>query len=188
MTCREWIEIILAISSFICALVSIIIVIVTIRQNNKMLEESTRPVIAIYSRQMHNGNMPIGYLVVRNYGQSAATINKFDYDFDFSKAYKPEYATVHNKEFYETDWLKRFEGDVIAPGQSEICFMDFSQVNKPVTFNVEYISGSGKKYIEKYTVNLSAGSMLKANYNPGDEKKALSSISILMQEMLKQNL
>ena len=100
MTCREWIEIILAISSFICALVSIIIVIVTIRQNNKMLEESTRPVIAIYSRQMHNGNMPIGYLVVRNYGQSAATINKFDYDFDFSKAYKPEYATVHNKKFY----------------------------------------------------------------------------------------
>ena len=139
MTCRDWIEVVLAISSFVCALVSIIIVIVTIRQNNKMLEESTRPIIAIYSRRMHNGNMPIGYLVVRNYGQSAATINKFNYDFDFSKAYKPEYAIVQNEEFYEIDWLKRFEGDVIAPGQSEICFMDFSQVNKPVNFNVEYM-------------------------------------------------
>jgi hypothetical protein len=58
--------------------------------------------------------------------------------------------------------------NVIAPGQSEICFMDFSQVNKPVNFNVEYTSGSGKKYVEKYTVNLTAGSMLKADYRPDD--------------------
>lgn len=141
----------------------------------------------IYNDPMHNGNMPIGYLVVRNYGQSAATINKFNYDFDFSKAYKPEYAIVQNEEFYEIDWLKRFEGDVIAPCQSEICFMDFSQVNKPVNFNVEYTS-SGKKYVEKYTVNLTAGSMLKADYRPDDENKALLSIPVLMQEMLKQNL
>ena len=98
------------------------------------------------------------------------------------------YAIVQNEEFYEIDWLKRFEGDVIAPGQSEICFMDFSQVNKPVSFNVEYTSGSGKKYVAKYTVNLTAGSMLKADYRPDDENKALLSIPVLMQEMLKQNL
>ncbi len=59
---------------------------------------------------------------------------------------------------------------------------------KPVNFNVEYTSGSGKKYVEKYTVNLTAGSMLKADYRPDDENKALLSIPVLMQEMLKQNL
>ena len=51
-----------------------------------------------------------------------------------------------------------------------------------------YTSGSGKKYVEKYTVNLTAGSMLKADYRPDDENKALLSIPVLMQEMLKQNL
>ena len=66
--------------------------------------------------------------------------------------------------------------------------MDFSQVNKPVNFNVEHTSGSGKKYVEKYTVNLTAGIMLKADYRPDDENKALLSIPVLMQEMLKQNL
>ena len=76
------VNIILCVLSFILAVISVITVVITLRQNNRMIEESTRPFIAVYSDEINAGN-PFFYLVVKNFGTSTAYITKFEYDFDF---------------------------------------------------------------------------------------------------------
>lgn len=51
----------LAYASFALALISVITVVLTLRQNSKMIEASTRPVICIYSDEINSG-APQGFL------------------------------------------------------------------------------------------------------------------------------
>lgn len=46
------VNIILCVLSFILAVISVVTVVITLRQNNKMIEESTRPVISIYTDEI----------------------------------------------------------------------------------------------------------------------------------------
>ena len=50
MLASDIIEIIGIIASTTVSIVAIVISLITLKQNNKMIEESTRPVISIYSR------------------------------------------------------------------------------------------------------------------------------------------
>ena len=81
------VNIILCVLSFILAAISVVTVVITLRQNNKMIEESTRPVISVYTDEINAGN-PFFYLIVKNFGKSPAYITKFEYDFDFKGCYK----------------------------------------------------------------------------------------------------
>ena len=74
------VNIILCVLSFILAVISVVTVVITLRQNNKMIEESTRPVISIYTDEINAGN-PLFYLVVKNFGKSPAYIINFIKDF-----------------------------------------------------------------------------------------------------------
>ena len=69
------VNIILSILSFVLAVISVVTVVITLRQNNKMIEDSTRPVVSIYNDQINTGNI-LFYLVVKNFGQSPAYITK----------------------------------------------------------------------------------------------------------------
>lgn len=57
---------ILAILSFFLAFTSIIFVVMTIKQNNKMIEESTRPYIGIYGDGTYIKN-PNFYLIIKKF-------------------------------------------------------------------------------------------------------------------------
>ena len=46
------VNIILCVLSFILAAISVVTVVITLRQNNKMIEESTRPVISVYTDEI----------------------------------------------------------------------------------------------------------------------------------------
>ena len=81
------VNIILCVLSFILAAISVVTVVITLRQNNKMIEESTRPFISVYTDEINAGN-PFFYLVIKNFGKSTAYITKFEYDFDFNGCYK----------------------------------------------------------------------------------------------------
>ncbi len=166
----------LAYASFVLALISVITVILTLRQNSKMIESSTRPVISIYSDVINSGS-PQGFFIIRNYGASSATIEEFDFDYDFSGCYLDGKGK---------DWLKELKGAVLAPHQSRICLMDISKVKKPVAFKIKYKSASGKEYIEKQTVNLQAGAMVSGKVQ--SSKDELHSISYTLQEMLQKQL
>ena len=81
------VNIILCVLSFILAVISVVTVVITLRQNNRMIEESTRPFISVYTDEINAGD-PFFYLVVKNFGKSTAYITKFEYDFDFNGCYK----------------------------------------------------------------------------------------------------
>lgn len=111
------VNIILCVLSFILAAISVVTVVITLRQNNKMIEGSTRPVISVYTDEINAGN-PFFYLIVKNFGKSPAYITKFEYDFDFKGCYK-----IRN----DRDYLAGLNNAVLAPGQSRICTLDYAK-------------------------------------------------------------
>lgn len=171
------INIILCILSFALAIISVVTVVITLRQNNKMIEESTRPVVSIYTQEINPGN-PFFYLVIKNFGQSAAYFSLFDYDFDFRNCYK-----IRN----DRDYLKDMSKAVLAPGQSKICMLDYQKIDKDVTFNIKYHSGAKKNYTESFTIDLKAGVSMPYG-KVATEGKELRTISYTLQEMLQKNL
>ena len=80
------VNIILSILSFFLAVTSIVIVVITLQQNSKMIESSTRPIMSVYTQTVII-NQPITYLIVRNNGNSSAYMKKFDVDTDFTGCY-----------------------------------------------------------------------------------------------------
>ncbi len=129
------------------AVISVITVVITLHQNNKMIEESTRPIITVYTDEIKAGN-PFFYLVVKSFGKSPAYITKFEYDFDFRECYK-----IKN----DRDSLQGFNNAVLAPEQSKICTLDYAKIIKEVTFTLEYHSEAKKVYSDKFTIDLKAG-------------------------------
>lgn len=75
MQISDWINVVLCVLSFFLAVISVVTVVITLRQNQKMIENSTRPYIAIsYETICVAPNKNNRYIVVKNYGQSAAEI------------------------------------------------------------------------------------------------------------------
>ncbi|MGN0298902.1 MAG: hypothetical protein ACI4C1_06975 [Lachnospiraceae bacterium] len=170
------INIALCILSFVLAAISVVTVVITLRQNSKMIEESSRAIISIYGESINPG-APMFYIVIKNFGHSLAVITKFHSDFDFSDCYG--FKTDRN-------FINDLNNSSIAPGQSRICRLDYDKITRPITFEIEYLSAS-KKYSEKITVDLKAGSsMLVSKVSTTD--KELRTIAYTLQEMLQKNL
>lgn len=172
-----WVNTVLCILSFILAVISVVTVVLTLKQNNRMIEESTRPCISVYTDEINTGN-PFFYLIVKNFGKSPAYITKFESDFDFKGCYKIS---------TDKDYLADLKNAVFAPGQSRICMLDYAKIDKEVTFTLEYHSGAKKKYLERFTINLKAGASMPYGKMATDGKE-LRTISYTLQEMLQKNL
>ncbi len=171
------VNIILCVLSFILAAISVVTVVITLRQNNKMIEESTRPVISVYTDEINAGN-PFFYLIVKNFEKTHDYIAEFEYDFDFKGCYK-----IRN----DRDYLEGLNNAVLAPGQSRICTLDYAKIDKEVTFTLEYHSGAKKVYSDKFTIDLKAGVSMPYG-KVATEGKELRTISYALQEMLQKNL
>lgn len=161
--------------SLLTSTVAIIISIITAHQNSKMIEESTRAIICIYGESINPGT-PSFYMVVKNFGNSLATITKFETDFDFSDCYISP----------ARDFLKDLSHCSIAPGHSHICQLRYDKIVDPITFYLEYYS-SGKKHCEKYVVNLKSATSMPVSKSE-DKNYILRNISYTLQEMLQKNL
>lgn len=176
LTVSDIIEIIGIVASLLTSIVAITISVATLRQNSKMIEESTRAIIAIYGESINPGS-PIFYFVIKNYGNSLATITKFNSDFDFSECYGVR---------SDRNWISDLNNCTIAPGQSRICKLDYNKITRPITFDIEYIS-SGKKYSESMLIDLKAGTSMLTSKN-ATKNQELRTISYTLQEMLQKNL
>lgn len=169
----------LCILSVLLAAISLITVIITLIQNRKMIESSTRPIISVYSQEIIlQPNMPSFYIVIKNYGGSVAYMKSFSYDYDFVGGYGIDSPK---------DYLNEMNHAVLAPGQSKICHLDTSKINKAVTFDIEYQSETGKNYSGHFTVDLKAGTLMPSA-KMGREGSELSTISYTLQEMLQKSL
>lgn len=176
LTPSDMVQLFGVIISFATSIVAILISLMTLLQNSKMIEESSRPVISIYSQNINTGT-PMLFIVVKNFGNSPAVINKFDYDYDLADCY-----TFRS----ERDYLKDLVGSTLAPKQSRICSLDYSKLTRPITFTLEYTSGR-KKYKDSFSVDLKAGVNMP-NPKTATEQKEFRTISYILQEMLQKNL
>lgn len=73
------VNIVLCILSFVLAVISIVTVVITLRQNAKMIENSTRPYVSIYFYPLFS----LDYLILKNFGNSTAKIISVDTNVDF---------------------------------------------------------------------------------------------------------
>ena len=93
----------------ITSIISIIISVVTLRSNSRMLKDSTRPYVSAYFDALQCGSTPRGYIIIKNFGQSAATIISIRCNDALNDSGTFGVTTAEH--------LKRFENACIAPGQ-----------------------------------------------------------------------
>ena len=179
MTVSDWINLVLSILSFILAAISVVTVVITLRQNNRMIEETNRPYITIYGDET-NFSTPQFYIVIKNFGKTGATITQLKCDIDLSKY---SYQTGITP-------FKNINGTMLAPNQNIVCNIDNKELGKDnveiINFTISY-TANGKIYNENYPVNYFA---LKKNITTksSTQDKELKTISYVLQEMVQKDL
>lgn len=180
MTLSDGINLGLTVLSLVLAIISIITVILTLKQNNKMIENSSRPYVVIYGETTNFSDLTF-YIVLKNYGNSGATIKKITCNLNLSK-----YNFDTNITPFEA-----IENTLLAPNQNIVCTIDHQQLNidniEYINFEIEYQSLSGKNYKEKYSINYTA---FKKNITTktSTKDKELRTISYTLQEMVQKDL
>ena len=179
MIIGDWINVVLCVLSFVLAAISVVTVVITLRQNNKMIESSTRAYIAV-SGQSINVQSSEFLLVVKNYGNSSAIIENITFDIPL----KPYMYALDIEPF------SAVTNATLCPNQNIVCNLNPVKMGEDnitiIHCTVTYTS-NGKKYVEKQIINFEAlckNVVTKAN----TKGKELKIISYALQEMLKKNL
>lgn len=175
MTCYEKIEIFIGIITTFTALVSILISVFTLRQNNKMIEENTRPYIVVYGYVTNFGN-PVYTIAVKNFGGSAAKITKFQSRYNLNRI-----AIDPDKDRIPFD---KIVGTFMPPGFSIIRDVNWKDIGS-IEFEIEYAQGK-KKYKDAFNINFD----IEKN-NPNGrvlEKDITKTICYSLQEYIKRNI
>lgn len=181
MTLSNWIEIFGIIASLVTSIVAIVISVKTLQQNNKMIEESTRPVLSIYSKYS-DGHL---YIVLKNFGNSPCIIDTIETDLNI---------TAEENQPFVGNPYENISGATIPPKKAIICtLIPYRLRKRKFEFIIAYHSQS-KSYIDKCSINCDADNIfpdLHASINPkkdGSDIVALKTIAHTMQDMYKQNL
>lgn len=144
MQISDRVNIILSILSFLLTAISIITVVITLRQNHEMIENATRPYLTVYGA-VTNFQEPQYYLVLRNFGQSNALITEFTSSIDLSIC-------------SDCSGVIPFEhivGFTLAPNQAIQVPIDYNaliSISQGITITMQYTSGQ-KKYSEISVIN-----------------------------------
>lgn len=165
--------------SLATGIIAIIISVKSLKQNSKMIEGSTRPYISIYGASTYIGSSNY-YIVLKNFGQSSATIHEFLYDFDLSKC---TVNTSPNEPFQFID------NSIIVPGQSFHALINLKKTlkqTKVINFHISYSSGV-HKYEDDFCLNL-AGNLGNSVNHIVTEGKELATISETLQDMYIHSL
>lgn len=136
------INIVLSVLCFILSAISVITVILTLRQNSKMIEASTRPYISVFV-------IPgfLTQIVLKNYGSTGAEIIKLDCDADFSCCTIGNYTP-----------FKNIQGLHLSPNEFityEVKGEEFALYGRshPIQIIISYRTDGGKSYSEKINLN-----------------------------------
>ena len=179
MTISDWISVVLSVLSFLLAALSIVFVVLTIRQNNKMIKNSTRAYIVVYGAYTYYSS-PQFYLVVKNFGSSGAVITSLKCSIDLSKySYVDKFSPFGD-----------IENTNIAPNQNYICVLSIDKLEKDSIDNflitITYKSGKDT-YDETYPINylFTKHNVIVTTANKGNE---LRDISYVLQDIGKKQL
>ena len=177
LTTSDCIQLFGIIASLISSLVAIIISIVSLRQNNKMREDSTRPNIQIYPVFLNN----ILYIVIRNFGNSEAIIDDLKCNHKFNR---DEYFTNSNG----NDFAK-LVGSSICQGYSLRCpLASYAVADELYEFKIKYHS-STHKYEGTFSFNPTKSIPFADSYpSANSAEQDLHNLSRSLHDMVKLKL
>lgn len=164
------------IASTITSIIAIVISIKTLKQNNKMIEESTRPVISIYSRYL-DGKL---YIVTKNFGNSSCTIDYIHSDMNITEE---ESQSIKGNPF------EKAKGATLPPNGQMICtFIPYRLKTRKFNFDIKYHSTS-HEYTDKFFLDCDADNPFPDMHTSvkGTEK-SLEKISRTLEDILKTHL
>ena len=178
LTPSNIIDIINIFASLIPSIVAIVISVKTLRQNNKMIEETTRPNIQIYSIYSDT----LVYIMIRNFGQSSCTIDSLSCNHKFSS------REIFNDDLGE-NIFDRLSGAIIAPGYAIRCpLIGHATTKEDLHFQIKYHS-SVKSYEDTFDFNLRANSPFADTYPSGrNADDYLKNISKSVHDLVKLKL
>lgn len=144
LSTSDTIQILGIISSLVTSITAIFISVISIRQNSKNIEESTRPYIVFYVDQITINNQKT-YFAIKNFGASPGIITSFQF------VNPPD--TISKQLLMD---LNRLQDIILAPGQSKLIFINSCLIFNPdtiYTFIITYKNGK-KIYTDKYDINI----------------------------------
>lgn len=165
--------------ALVTGIISIIISVFTLKQNSKMIEESTRAYICIYGDTVNFQSLTY-YLILKNFGQSGAVIT----DFHFTPNNAFETSQKLNAKFFD-----HIRYTSLALGQSiryPVKFKDVHDITNTLQFDIRY-SCNGKSYTEKSIINLDAR-LDTYSSKASTSGKELEIISYTLQEFVERSL
>lgn len=178
----NYISIIGMLISLLTSIVAIGISLKTLKQNSRMITESTRPYVVMYS-QTTNFQNPAFHLILKNFGQSGATITNIECDTDLSLFSYDETRIP----------FSNFQGVFIAPGQSFSTNLDTRKIYKdeniipnPISFKVSYKDGLNI-FSDNFIIHFDANCNL-INTRASTNNKELKIISYTLQDLVEKNL
>ena len=175
LSVSDWIQLVGIIASLIVSIVAVVISIKTLKQNSKMIDESTRPMIVIYN-DIVSAHSPIQYLIIRNFGNSAATITDL----------KLEY---YGNPTYSKTLFAHMKGQIIAPGQSYSTAFKFEDSSVVIDAAISYKSTAGKEYKESFQIHqMALTDHSHAKSAPKDQEAAVKVIAEGIQDLLRSRL
>lgn len=178
MNTSDIINLILAIATILLSITSIVIVIISLNQNSKMLESTTRPYINIYGTSTYYSKEKDYYFIIKNFGNSSGKIASITSDEDLSKLAIKGFASP----------FSFINGLVLSPSQGYQILVDHNalrEINKDcisITINYE---GLGKTYTESTTINIR---YLLKNVNVRSGSNPIETISGVIQDISNRNL
>ena len=172
------VNIALGILSFLLAAISVITVIVTLKQNSVMLENASRAYVSIYGDTIHCKGIYF-YLVIKNFGKSTAIITSLECDTDLSDF-------SYEKEIEPFSHMKNAS---IAPNQAYKCALRqkplFASGIQSINFKVTY-ECNNKKYSDTFCINLKAFTDLIQPSDSTESDNELEIMAYAFQELLEK--
>lgn len=178
MKISDWINVALCVLSFLLAVISVVTVVITLRQNQRMIENATRPYLQLYGA-ITNFQHAQYYFVLRNFGQSSALVTAFHADHDLSICVDDETPTP----------FTHIVGTTLAPNQAihvPIEYEKTAKITEHITFSITYCTPE-KRYTETTVLNMSAHTdfpIIRAD----TPKQELRAISYTLQDMAIRDL
>lgn len=170
MVISDLLQLISIISSSILSIIAIVISVLTLKQNNKIIFESNRPYLSVFTKAI-NFTSPTVCLVLKNFGNSGAKILNIEYDKNLEK-------------FSRRPPFKNMKNVFIAPNQSFIYPLDVKHfLNEVINIKINY-QYLNKIYTEIFCINFLHYTDIE--FQKQHSTKDLEELSNVLQEYVYQ--
>lgn len=172
MSTSEIIQIISIVCTSTLSIIAIIISVLTLIQNNKMIFESNKPYISVFTKAI-SFTSPTICLILKNFGNSGAKILSVTYDAPLENlASRPPFKNMKNV--------------FIAPNQSFVYPLNIKNfLNEVINIKVNY-QYLNKDYSETFLINFSHHTDMA--FEKHHDTRDLEEISNVLQESVYQKI